>query len=45
MASLIESFLWDEAQDAAQRMTKTYGVYRQGMSDQATPRRAHKNSL
>ena len=45
MANLIEPFLWEDAQDAAQRMAKTYGVYRQGMSEQATQSRAHKNSL
>ncbi len=34
-----------EARGAAERMTKTYDVYRQGVSEHATQRTAHKNSL
>jgi hypothetical protein len=38
-------FLWDEAQGAAEQMTKIYDLDRQGMSEHATQRIAHKNSL
>jgi hypothetical protein len=37
--------MWDEAHEAAQRLTQAYSLYRQGMSEHATKRFAQKVDL